>query len=89
MTLWQGDWKQVTIDGTVQWLIAFLDDASRFITCWGLFPNATTEATILVLETGFARYGVPNEILTDHGSQWVSNQTTGTPHHALGRVLDY
>jgi hypothetical protein len=32
MSLWQGDWKQVTIDGTVQWLIAFLDDASRFIT---------------------------------------------------------
>jgi len=62
MTLWQGDWKQVTIDGTVQWLIAFLDDASRFITCWGLFPSPTTEATILVLETGFARYGVPNEI---------------------------
>lgn len=89
MTLWQGDWKQVTIDGKVQWLIAFLDDASRFITCWGLFPNATTEATILVLETGFARYGVPNEILTDHGSQFVSNQTTDTPHHAFGRFLEH
>ena len=33
MTLWQADWKQVTIDGEIQWLIAFLDDASRFITC--------------------------------------------------------
>jgi len=89
MTLWQGDWKQVTIDGRTQWLIAFLDDASRFITCWGLFPNATTEATIVVLETGFARYGVPTEILTDHGSQFVSNQKTTAPHHAFGRFLEH
>ena len=89
MTLWQGDWKQVTIDGEIQWVIAFLDDASRFITCWGFFPSPTTEVTIMVLETGFARYGVPNEILTDHGSQFVSNQTTATPHHAFGWFLDH
>lgn len=89
MTLWQGDWKQVTIDGTVQWLIAFLDDASRLITCWGLFQSPTTAATIMVLETGFARYGVPNEILTDHGPQFVSNQKTGTPHHEFGRFLEH
>jgi putative transposase len=89
MSLWQGDWKQVTIDGQIQWLIAFLVDASRFVTRWGGFPHATTEATILVLETGFARYGVPNEILTDHGSQFVSNKKTDTPHHAFGRFLDH
>ena len=89
MTLWQGDWKQVTLDGTVQWLIAFLDDASRLITCWGLFQSPTTAATIMVLETGFARYGVPNEILTDHGPQFVSNQKTGTPHHEFGRFLEH
>ncbi|OPX67163.1 MAG: hypothetical protein A4E37_01640 [Methanoregulaceae archaeon PtaB.Bin056] len=39
----------------------------------------------MVPETGFARYGVPNDILTDHGSRFVPNQKTNTPHHAFGR----
>ena len=30
-----------------------------------------------------------NEILTDHGSQFVSNQKTDTPHHVTGRFLDH
>lgn len=79
MSLWHGDWKQVTIDGWTKWLIAFFDDASQFITCRGLFSSTTTEAEFMVLETEFARYGVPNEILTDQGSQVVSNQKTNTP----------
>jgi len=44
----------VTIDVRMERLIAFLEDASRFITCWGLFPNATTEATIRGLDIEFA-----------------------------------
>ena len=43
----------------------------------------------MVLETGFARFGVPNEILMDDGSQFLSNQPTATPHHAFGRFLDH
>ena len=43
----------------------------------------------MVHETGFARYGVPTEILTDHGSQYVSNQKANTPHHAFGRFLEH
>ena len=79
----------MTIDGRTQRLIAFLDDAFRFITCWGLFPSPTTEATVMVLETGFTRYGVPTKILTGHGSQFVSNQKANTPRHAFGRFLEH
>lgn len=43
----------------------------------------------MVLKTGFAWYGAPDEILTDHGSQFVSNQKTNTPHHAFGRFLEH
>jgi len=75
----------VTIDGLTQWRIAFLEDASRLITCRELLPNATTEATILVLETGFARYGVPNQ----NGSQFVSNHKANTPRHTFGRFLEH
>ncbi len=28
MSLWQGDWKQLTVNGKRVWLIAFMDDAS-------------------------------------------------------------
>jgi len=48
-----------------------MDDASRFITCYGVFDSATTENTIKVLEKEFKKYGIPDEILTDHGTQFV------------------
>ena len=69
--------------------MAFLDDASRFTTRRGLCPSSTTEAAITTLETGFARYGVPNEILTDHGSRFVPDQQAETTHHAFGRFLEH
>lgn len=37
MSLWQGDWKMVSLDGQNRWLIAFTDDSSRLITCYGVF----------------------------------------------------
>jgi len=49
-----------------------MDDASRFITCYGVFDSATTENTIKALKKGFAEYGIPDEILTDHGTQFVA-----------------
>jgi putative transposase len=49
-----------------KWLIAFLDDASRFIVGYGIFDEATTENAIHVLNR-------PLELLTDHGSQFYAN----------------
>ena len=49
-----------------------MDDASRFITCYGVFDSATTENTIKVLREGFAEYGIFDEILTDHRTQFVA-----------------
>jgi putative transposase len=88
MSLWQGDWKQVTLDGQVKWLIAFMDDSSRLITCHGVFDSPTTQNTILVLEIGFAQYGTPREILTDHGTQFVSARDRDEAHHTFKEFLD-
>ncbi len=66
MEMWQGDWKLINLNGEEKWIIAFMDDASRLVTCFGVFDEATTENTIKVLEKGFAEYGIPDEILTDH-----------------------
>ena len=74
MSLWQGDWKHLVIDDKEKWLIAFLDDASRRIMCYGVYDNATTENTIQTLKQGFKEFGCPREILTDHGTQFVANK---------------
>jgi len=46
-SLWHTDWKYLKGKG---WLIAYLDDASRFIVSYGLFENATSENTVAVLK---------------------------------------
>ena len=75
MSLWHTDWYQIKDDdrGKGKWLIAYLDDASRFIAGYGIFDEATTENAISVLERSINRYGKPLELLTDQGSQFYAN----------------
>jgi putative transposase len=44
--MWQGDWKEFEIDNSKKWVVAFIDDSSRLITCYGVFDSPTTENTI-------------------------------------------
>jgi putative transposase len=71
MSLWHMDWKQLT---TGEWFLAIMDDASRFIVAYGVFPQATTENTLTILKQAMAKYGHPDEILTDRGSQFYANE---------------
>ena len=89
MSMWQGDWKMISLDGQDRWLIAFMDDSSRLITCYGIFDRPTTENTIQVLEKGFEEYGFPREILTDNGSQFVSSRNPETADHTFRKFLEY
>ena len=75
MSLWHTDWYMIKDDKRCsgKWLIAYLDDASRFITGYDIFDEATTENAISVLERSIERYGKPFELLTDHGSQFYAN----------------
>ena len=84
MSLWQGDWKRLD----EKWIIAFMDDSSRLITCYGVFDNATTENTIKVLKEGFAEYGIPDEILTDHGTQFVAAKNREKAKHSFKEFLE-
>jgi transposase InsO family protein len=54
------------------WLVAFLDDHSRFIVSYGLHASASTALVLEVLRAGIASYGPPQEILTDNGTQYVT-----------------
>ena len=86
MSLWQGDWKMIHLNGEEKWIIAFMDDASRFITCFGVFDEATTENTIKVLRRGFAEYGIPDEILTDP-EQFVAAKSREKAKHKFKEFL--
>lgn len=54
------------------YLVAFLDDHSRFLVCYGLHASQSTTLVLEVLEAGIANYGPPDEILTDNGAQYVT-----------------
>jgi putative transposase len=71
MSLWHMDWKQLS---TGEWFLAILDDASRYVVGYGVYPQATTENTLTILKQAIAKYGYPLEILTDRGSQFYANE---------------
>jgi hypothetical protein len=54
------------------YLVAFMDDHSRFITGYGLHASQSSVLVLEVLRAAIAAYGVPAEILTDNGTQYVT-----------------
>ena len=54
------------------YLVAFMDDHSRFIVSYGLHASQSGALVLEVLRLGIASYGTPEEILTDNGSQYVT-----------------
>ena len=68
-SMWHTDWTLIDGKG---WLIAYLDDASRFITGYGLFPEATSEHAVEVLKEAIREHGKPASILTDRGVQFYA-----------------
>ena len=54
------------------YLVAFMDDHSRFITGFGLHASQSSALVLEVLRAALTNYGVPEEILTDNGSQYVT-----------------
>jgi putative transposase len=70
-SLWQMDYTMIR-EGL--WLFLAVDDHSRFIVCHRLMKNPNVDETLAALETAFSQYGVPEQILTDHGSQFYSSK---------------
>jgi transposase InsO family protein len=54
------------------YLVAFMDDHSRFIVCYGLHASQSSALVLEVLRAGIDSHGTPEEILTDNGSQYVT-----------------
>jgi transposase InsO family protein len=54
------------------YLVAFMDDHSRFVVGYGLHASQSSALVLEVLRAALTSYGAPEEILTDNGSQYVT-----------------
>jgi len=66
-SLWQADFKLCSDDW---WMISFQDDHSRFITGSVKVWDPTGENALRLLEKAVRKYGVPEQVLTDQGTQF-------------------
>ncbi len=70
-SLWHTDYKLLD-DG--RWFLCYEDDASRFVTGYGMFDNATTENALRVLDQAIRNHGKPAAVMMDHGSQFYADE---------------
>ena len=71
--LWQMDIFTWMLRGVHRvYIIAAIDDCSRFIVGWGLFRVQSGDNVLEVLKGAIEKYGFPEEILTDNGKQFYS-----------------
>ncbi len=92
--LWHTDWAECPF--TRQHIIAFIDDCSRVLIHAEYFAHATTESSVIAFSNAISKYGRPEGVLTDNGTQFTparGNKGTFTLFcnsqnikHILGRV---
>jgi transposase InsO family protein len=54
------------------YLVAFMDDHSRFLVGYGLHASQSAALVMEVFRAALSSYGPPEEVLTDNGSQYVT-----------------
>jgi hypothetical protein len=54
------------------YLVAFLDDHSRFVVGYGLHASQSTALVLEVFRAAISGFGTPAEVLTDNGTQYIT-----------------
>jgi putative transposase len=75
-SLWHADW----FEEPHEQIILFEDDASRLITGYGVFSNANMQNSNQVLTKAITSYGLPKQMMTDHGTQFTSLARESCPN---------
>jgi transposase InsO family protein len=70
--MWQSDIFTFRLGGRYAYLIAFLDDYSRFVVGAELFRSPTAAAVIELYRVAIGEYRPPREMLTDNGRQYAT-----------------
>jgi len=63
------------------YLVAFMDDHSRFIVSYGLHASQSAALVLETLRAGIASFGTPKSVFTDNGSQYVTWRGTSQFRH--------
>jgi transposase InsO family protein len=66
--LWHMDFVHQYIHGQKAFVLALIDDYSRFVTGWALDDAERADAVIAAFEGAVARYGRPEAVMSDGGS---------------------
>jgi len=61
-------------DGFERYLITILDDHSRTVIASGLYERQTVSEVVEVLKAAVLTYGVPRQLVCDHGSQFTCSE---------------
>lgn len=69
-SLWHTDWFEYKR----KQYILYEDDASRLITGYGEFRNATTENSIKIFDSAIEKWGLPKQVMSDHGTQFCADE---------------
>jgi putative transposase len=68
-SLWHLDWHEIRdLRWRGKWLIAYEDDASCFITDFGIDDNPSSDYAAFILERAISIYGKPATLLTSRNS---------------------
>ena len=72
--MWQTDLFTFVLKRQTQrvYLVAFMDDHSRFIVSYGLHASQSAALVLETLRAGIASYGTPKSVYTDNGTQYVT-----------------
>ena len=65
------------------YMVAFMDDHSRFITGYGIHASQSASMVLEVVRAAIIAYGTPQEMLTDNGSQYVTWRGTSAFHREM------
>ena len=67
------------------YMVAFMDDHSRFITGYGIHASQSAALVLEVVRAAIVAYGTPQEMLTDNGSQYVTWRGTSAFHREMDK----
>ena len=70
--MWQSDLFTFRLGGKYAYVVAFMDDYSRFIVGLDVYRSPTAEAVIETYRVAVGEYTPPKEMLTDRGRQYTN-----------------
>ncbi len=66
-SLWHADYYEYN----GRQILLIEDDASRMLVGYGVFDDATAENATLVMRQAIEKYGIPKQLMTDHGTHFI------------------